>query len=200
MSKQYITATEVAKLVRTALKEAAPGVKFSVQTSNSNCLRIKWMDGPSYKLIESFCQHWAGAYFDPMIDYQGANYFELDGVPCSLGSKFVFCNRDYTDAAVEKAIAQIARKCGSEIIPTAAQWRNGDSWNMPIYGEGTLSHGTDWQHAIHTALTKQSDRLALKPSPTAKRLRCAGDDGYGQGTVGTATDPRTGKGYAAAYA
>jgi len=33
-------------------------------------------------------------------------------------------------------------------------------------------------------LSKHSDRLAVKDSPTLARVRFTGDDGYGQGTVG----------------
>ena len=46
------------------------------------------------------------------------------------------------------------------------------------------SGGCDLGRALSETLAKNSDRLALTVSATLSRVQFAGDDGYGQGTVG----------------
>ncbi|WP_338423309.1 LPD29 domain-containing protein, partial [Xylella fastidiosa] len=49
MATKYLTCAETAKLVRKALKESFPDIKFSVKSSNYSggaSIRVSWIDGP----------------------------------------------------------------------------------------------------------------------------------------------------------
>lgn len=195
-NRTYVPAAEIAKLIRQSLKEAAPGVKFSVRSERSGSINIGWCDGPSAALVDGLVKKFAGAYFDGMIDYQGTNYLELDGKPIYSGASFIFTERKFSDAAVAKAIVKVARKFSAyRDIPTIEQYRNGDCLNIPLAGVGGFSSEWNWSTQIWRVMAKASDRLALAPSKTADRLKFQGDDGYGQGTVGMPGDRMTGKGY-----
>lgn len=107
--KYRIPTTEVAKLIRLALKETFEGTKFSVKShkySMGSSITIYWTDGPrtiEVKPIENFFR---GAYFDGMIDLKsyvsttvpGAG---LDGEDLSVdfGVDYVFGKRDYSASA-----------------------------------------------------------------------------------------------------
>src|ERR1700733_14744158 len=114
---QYVSTTDTAKLIRKALKEAFPGVKFSVKSDSyagGSSIRVKWTDGPSAAMVESVACTFKGSYFDGMTDCKGNVYALMDGKLTSFGPDFVFCNREDSDAAVARAIAQLTRFWGAE--------------------------------------------------------------------------------------
>lgn len=53
---QYMTTAETAKMVRRALGEAFPGVKFSVRSktyAGGSSIDVYWMDGPNARMVET---------------------------------------------------------------------------------------------------------------------------------------------------
>ena len=53
---QYITCVETAKLIRAALKESFPSIKFSVKSSSyagGASINVSYVDGPTQKEVES---------------------------------------------------------------------------------------------------------------------------------------------------
>ena len=98
---QYISAVEVAKMVRKVLKEAFPGMKFSVRSDHSS-IRIRWVDGPTTAAVESLVNRFSGSSFDGMIDLKTSNKILLDGEPVDFLSDFVFCERDVSDDVKKK--------------------------------------------------------------------------------------------------
>lgn len=69
--KKYLTCAETAKLVRKALKEAFPKVKFSVRSdvySGGASIDVSWTDGPIQKTVENSIKKFEGSDFDGMID------------------------------------------------------------------------------------------------------------------------------------
>ncbi len=69
--KRHLSAAETAKLVRQALKDAHPGVKFSVRSHNyagGASVRVNWTDGPTCREVEATANRYAGADFDGMTD------------------------------------------------------------------------------------------------------------------------------------
>lgn len=182
MPTNYLSCAETAKLIRQALKESFPGIKFSVKSSTYSIgasIRIRWLDGPNTKQVESVSGVFEGAYFDGMIDYKGSRYHTLDGIETHFGADYIFENRDFSDAAVQRAIDAVVREYKGECKPiTPAEFHNGASHSWSSIG------GCDLGRALWGVLSKHSDRLAVKDSPTLARVRFTGDDGYGQGTVG----------------
>lgn len=179
MSSQYLSCAETAKLVRAALKESFPGVKFGVRSSTYSggaSIRIDWTDGPNHSQVKAVADHFEGAYFDGMIDYKGYRHHLLDGKPVSLGANFIFCDRRHGDAAITRALRICEGKYG--VAGTVEKFQSGNLWAVDT------GAGENLQTMVHRELSKQSDRLKVEPSATLKRLQFIGDDGYGSGTVG----------------
>ncbi len=73
-----LTTTETAKIIRTDLKAAFPGVKFSVRSSNyagGSSIDIKWTDGPLASEVDEIAGAYEGRGFDGMIDMA----YSIDG-------------------------------------------------------------------------------------------------------------------------
>lgn len=72
----YLSCAETAKLVRTALKEAFPSMKFSVRSDNYSggaSMRVAWTDGPTEEEVNHITRQYKGADFDGMIDLKTYN-------------------------------------------------------------------------------------------------------------------------------
>ena len=84
MEAEYITVTEVAKLIRKALKKLYPDTKFNVRSEKySMCtsIRINWKDGPTAKMVYAICDQFTGSGFDGSIDlkYSWTSWLLPDG-------------------------------------------------------------------------------------------------------------------------
>jgi hypothetical protein len=185
---QYLSCAETAKLLRQALKESFPGVKFSVRSdtySGGASIDIRWTDGPNAKQVEAVSGQFEGAYFDGMIDYKGSRYGLLDGKQVHFGADFIFENREYSEALFNRAIAFLKAKYPGnaaigEFDASFADYKGGMLRNRLCFGK----NGRELDGVIRGVMAKMSDRAAPCESATLKRIGFAGDDGYGQGTVG----------------
>ena len=109
---KYIAVTETAKLIRTALKEAFPEVKFSIRTNKyagGSSIDVRWQDGPTAAQVDAIAKTFQGGYFDGMTDYKGGHVHLMNGEEVSFGGDFVFCTREINRDKVAKA-AQIFAK------------------------------------------------------------------------------------------
>jgi hypothetical protein len=178
MSRQYLSGAETAKLMRLALKESFPGVKFSVRSVN-----VRWIDGPNLKQVEAVTDTFEGGYFDGMIDYAGSVYHLLDGKPVQF-SKYVFCTREESPALLAAAIAYLKAKYPNQIgdEATVEAFKSGKLNNVQPTGGWSYEHSL--QSMIWKAAAKRSTFVEPMPSATLARIKFQGDDGYGQGTVG----------------
>lgn len=176
----YVSTTETAKLIRAALKESFPTIKFSVKSDKyaGGCsIDVRWTDGPSTAMVEAIAKTFQGGYFDGMTDYKGSTYALVDGIATKFCADFVQCHRSNSDAAVERAIAQVGRKYGAEAIQgaTLEAFRTGKLYDV---GHAFGPHGL--QSLIHQAIGHHSYVLAPRKSKTAGRVIYAGNDGYSQ--------------------
>lgn len=180
--RRYISAADTAKLIRKALKESFPGVKFSVRTSTYSggaSIRVCWTDGPTRKQVAAVAGVFSGSYFDGMIDYQGALYHTLDGQPVRFCADFVFCEREHSDAAITSAIIAAAMEYGTLDLPTVEEFRSGDSFRVSP-ATGRVTQPISWQAIIHRALEEWTPpSFEGCESPTLDRVTYAGSDGYG---------------------
>lgn len=102
----------------------------------------------------------------------------LDGEPVRFGSSFIFEERSYSDAQVQKAIDQVVGAMGGTEAISVEDYRMGRSYSWRNTG------GVDMGRELNLALTDMTDQVPLE-SATRARVKFAGDDGYGEGTVGT---------------
>ena len=186
---QYLSCAETAKLVRAALKESFPGVKFSVKSSvyaGGASINVAYTDGPSASQVEGIAKAFQGAYFDGMTDYKGCNYNTLDGQQVRFGADFIFVNRKFTYDTMFAIVNQVCNYYGfanqiiikdggfgayiQEVCP------NDDS-----QARGFTTYDID--RIIRDAASKYSMDDAAE-SATVKRVAFLGDDGYGYGAVG----------------
>ena len=110
-STEYLTCAETARLIRAALKQAHPGVKFSVRSktyAGGASIDVEWVDGPTRDQVRLTTQLYTGADFDGMIDlksYHDSVLVDERGEPrvVSFGADFVFEHRklspEFTAAA-----------------------------------------------------------------------------------------------------
>lgn len=88
-----------AKNLRTQLKKAFPGARFSVTTerfSGGDALRVAWTDGPAVSRVEEIASRYKGGRFDGQNDiyeYSSTAWTEAFGE-----AKYVSCSRDYSPA------------------------------------------------------------------------------------------------------
>lgn len=187
---KYLSCAETAKLIRTALKEAFPGIKFGVRSktySGGASITIGWTDGPNTKQVEAVTGRFEGSYFDGMIDYQGSITSMLNGEQVRFLANFVFTNRKYSDAFIQRGIDAVLTKYGtSELngyVPTVEDYNQNRMWNIsPYTNSGGFNNATDLQSLVSADLSKRSTVLA-GASPTAAAIFPLCDDGYGLGGV-----------------
>lgn len=184
---KYLSCAETAKLVRQALKESFPAVKFAVRSSvyaGGASIHVTWTDGPTTEQVDAILGAFEAAYFDGMIDFKGSRSHRLDGEPVRFGADFVSGARNYSDALLERAIGEVAAGYGGCEAISVADYRNGHAWNWKNSG------GCDLGRALQLWLSGKSDfvegdaGMVAQPSATLARVQFAGDDGYGAGTVG----------------
>lgn len=184
---KYINTAETAKLIRKALKEAFPDVKFSVKSktySGGSSINVNWTDGPNTAQVEAIAKHFEGSYFDGGIDYKGSIYHMMDGEQVRFLADFVFCNRSYSDAAVQRAIDRVYRKYAgnfrddAEPRATVEDFNRGRLHSRIIPGMNDAYGPYSLNSQIHQALAKHSDRLKVQKSATLAKVFITHDDDY----------------------
>jgi hypothetical protein len=141
----FIGSTDTAKLIRATLKAKFPNTKFSVRTdkyAGGSSIRVRWTDGPTSKLVDAVIGAFAGSGFDGMTDYKysvGARlmpdgtaetrsveaHYGTEGdtieaskdgaIPVSFCADFVFTEREYSKAALERTAQAYAAKYVDEL-------------------------------------------------------------------------------------
>lgn len=177
---KYISCADTAKLVRQALKESVPDVKFSVRSSvysGGASITVRWTDGPNTTQVEAIAGVFSGAYFDGMQDLKGATYALLDGEQVRFGADFIFTTREISEVLADKAGAAVARRYGLATAPTGADWKKGLLNGARPAG---ANWGYDLRDLVWQQLVKMSDRLAVPKSKTAGKVIYLGNDGHSQ--------------------
>ncbi len=206
MTTKFLSCADTAKLIRLALRESFPGVKFSVRSdsySGGASIDVKWTDGPTAKQVEAVADSFEGSYFDGMIDYKGSRYHYLDDERVHFGASFIHCNRHDSDAQVQAAINALAIKYAADFthhnipVPSVEDYNQGRLFNVHLFGgSGNCDRGDTLSCLIRQDLSKRTRIANAMPSATLARVKFAGDDGYGAGTVGPNGDGQdTGRGY-----
>jgi len=181
-----INKKDTANLIRKALKESFPDIKFSVVASGSamcSVLTITWEDGANETQVSAIANKFKGARFDDMDDSKQYRYHMMEGQEVSFYFDYIRCNRTNSDAAVQRAIDQLYRRYTNNFVsanvtkPTVAQFRTGSLMSKIISG---FSVSDDVQRLIWKILSKNSDRLKVRHSPTAAKIFFTHDEGSAQ--------------------
>lgn len=184
---KYFTCAETAKMIRKALKEAFPGVKFGIRShtyAGGASINIGWTDGPNAAQVQAVAAHFEAAYFDGSIDYKGSIYHMIDGQQVHFGADFIHFNRDYSDASIQRAIAALYRQYASnfagdtQAAPTSEDFRQGRLHGRAVPGMGDGFDYWGMQSQVSRILTKHSDRMKVEKSPTAAKVFATHDDNY----------------------
>lgn len=104
-----------AAAIREELKNAYPGVKFSVTSSNfagGNSVDISWLDGPTSDQVQAITSKYRYGHFDGMEDiYEYSN--SRDDIP---QAKFVSENRSMSEEVTASITEQLKTQWGAEYI------------------------------------------------------------------------------------
>ena len=136
----YLSCAETAKLVRAALKNAFPGVKFSVTSktySGGASINVGWIDGPSEPEVETVSKRFSGATFDGMQDLKSyhTSTHPVTGETVRYGADFVFSQRDYSRAMTERIAVQIAAHFNVSPVPALNEhnWYDSEAAETRMY-------------------------------------------------------------------
>lgn len=119
----YFTCAETAKLVRAALRNQLPGIKFRVRSHNyagGASIDVNWTDGPLADQVQSVVSIFSGASFDGMIDlksYHDTLVADDDGNVRSVhfGADFIFANRHVSAARLAIYKRELERFIGEKL-------------------------------------------------------------------------------------
>lgn len=187
MSK-YMSVVDTAKLIRKALKESFPSVKFSVRSekyAGGASVNVSWTDGATISMVDPILNMFKGAYFDPMIDYQGSITSTYDGEEVKFGAQYISSDRDYSNEAIEKALARLKRKYPEKwnklkVEPTVEGYNNnrGTWWSVLFFDDGNGLKDS-LLDAINEELYKFSFVMKAEASKILEKFGERYSDGYG---------------------
>ena len=105
-TKTATSHARAAKTLRSDLKAAFPGVKFSVRSESfagGNAVRVSWVDGPAYEAVNDIANEYTSGDFDGMTDSYS---YRADAPAASV--MFVSCNRSISDDLNRRVVAAIS--------------------------------------------------------------------------------------------
>lgn len=110
--------------IRAELRELFPGTKFSVRCDGSRTVYVRWYDGPTVDAVKTTTCKYENGSFDSSTDCYNLDRSDFNRQ--HGGADYVFCDRDFTPAAIDSAIVDVAKFYGIEApLPTSAEWFNG---------------------------------------------------------------------------
>ncbi|NSX34469.1 hypothetical protein HTK96_13910 [Brevundimonas vesicularis] len=94
-----------ARNIRTQLKAAFPGVKFSVTKRSYGALNVEWLDGPTPEAVAQITGPYVSGSFDGMEDLYTSHVTPWNAV--FGGAKYIFDRRETSDALTQAAIDEV---------------------------------------------------------------------------------------------
>ena len=160
MTPASATPAETAKIMKRALRQRFPAVRFSVRLSRGtgwgNC-SVRWTDGPSTKLVQEVTKHFQGSGFDGMTDssYQIENKLP-DGR--QTGILLLSEHRSISAGFAQRLADAVASFYGVD-LPEVKQ--NGSEYWEIADRANVASTGENWYTLIHRA---SQDRESVQPA------------------------------------
>lgn len=167
---RYLSCADTAKMIRQALKEAFPAVKFSVRSSTyagGASIDVSYTDGPKKADVEAVANTFQGGSFDGMTDYKGGHVHALASAPnqpVHFGADFVFVRQEISPAHKAATIAALELLTDLELNHLEARLRIGE-FASPFH----MDRG-DWAY-VRAVCVATLPPIAPQPSPTAEGVR-----------------------------
>ncbi len=143
--------------LRTELRLAFPGVKFSVRTerfAGGNALRVAWVDGPTSAQVDALANRYSAGDFDGMTDcfeYRRNAWRDAFGA-----AKYVSTTRSDSPRAVASAIRTVRARFAD--AP--------DALTPESFNAGTFRG--EWPHLVRVTLSRRTWCLTRPlPQPVA---------------------------------
>lgn len=106
-------AEHVAANIRIELKRAYPGVKFSVRSSRSSSIHIRWEDGPTQHEVDAVVDKFSNGRFDGMTDcyeHRRSPWTAVFG-----GVNYVCTSREISDQLLDRALDYVYRRLNANL-------------------------------------------------------------------------------------
>jgi hypothetical protein len=171
MQPTYLSCAETAKLLRNALKEAFPGIKFGVRSSvysGGASIDVTWTDGPRSADVDELAKRFAGSTFDGMTDMKSSVKRTLDGIPTRFAADFVFCTQALSAGRPAATLAALGELTDGERdllrvrLGVQLAYGCGETWER--------THAWDRQAIADQVARAMLPRIEPKPSATAERV------------------------------
>ena len=126
-----------ARAVRKELKEAFPGVKFSVKSSNfsgGDSIDVSYTDGPALNEVESLTDKYKAGTFNGMTD---SYEYDYDRDPDQLTTKYLFVTRSFSEEVKNPLLEELRKDFGIENLVSDNEYlpMHGGSLNNIVYRE-----------------------------------------------------------------
>jgi hypothetical protein len=152
----WASAAESAKLLKAALKRRFPATRFSVTLDRGTaygCCNVRWVDGPSERLVETVTGPFEGEGFDGSQDLA---YSIRNTLPDGrrTGLRLISTGRHISPAFARTCAAQVAQYFGVE--PPEIREREGGNWDVPNDSVHVVGTHDYWSQLVYRAACDRS--------------------------------------------
>lgn len=154
---KFIDTAEVAKIVRTELKQAfgkTTDTKFSVRSrryAGGSSIDVQWTDGPAQREVEKVISYFKGSTFDGMTDCRHHHDSEWDGKVVQFGNDYIFAHRTVSNEVrnrVKDIFCELFPQCLEEGY--FSEYNNGAPYWVANHSKHTS--GVDWDRSFNRAI------------------------------------------------
>lgn len=128
-TREYISITDTAKIIRAELAKHFPGIKFSVRSqsySMGSHVNVRWTDGPPTRLVDRVINKFSGKTFDGMDDSTHYHDTEYQGRMVHFAGSAPTTDRHVSNFKEWERMARemIERKCQCDGVGSLAKFGN----------------------------------------------------------------------------
>lgn len=132
----YVSHNDTNKLIRAALAQHFPGVKFSVTASKysgGGSTTVAWTDGPTTNAVDRVIGRFEGRSFDGMTDSSSTIYHTTeggaaDGQRVNYGANYLHTRRSYSSGFLARCLALEAAHFGQPHGLLLATYQDGTAY------------------------------------------------------------------------
>lgn len=180
-----LTLVDTAQLVQTVLREGFPATSFAVRAAKSEHgtqLTIDWTDGPRDVQVARLVMPLQATRLADGGRVERVEHFMLTSSgrqTVCLAADRIALSRQFSDRAVERALARLASRYGDRLAPdvrasmTVDGYRAGNLQLLEVIGvhrAGSVRSGSNVQMDVAAMLAETSDVHGFPRSATAARL------------------------------